>query len=158
MAQRNSEYERISGDTYVTPAWVYGALFDVESFKDAWDCAPVNADFDFLALRESLQGDIATNPPFNLAEEFVRHALTLTKADKGKVAMLLPMAWDTAKGRRDLFEQAPFKAKYTLTRRIRWENLEQKKNGPSNNHAWFVWDWKHVGGPFMGWLPKQEAA
>jgi len=69
------------------------------------------------------------------------------------VAMLLPMQWDAAKTRRDLFEKPPFKAKYTLTKRIRWENPEQKKAGPSQNHAWFVWDWNYTGKPFMGWLP-----
>lgn len=157
MAQRNSEYERIEGDLYVTPKWVWQALYEVEDFEGAYDCAPKNATFDFLSLRTTRER-IATNPPFNLADQFVRHALAMTRPHNGRVAMLLPMAWDTAKSRRDLFEQAPFKAKYTLTKRIRWENLEQKKNGPSNNHAWFVWDWKHVGGPFMGWLPKQEAA
>ena len=69
------------------------------------------------------------------------------------VAMLLPMTFDAAKTRRDLFEEKPFKAKYTITRRIRWENLEQKKNGPSTNHAWYVWDWQWKQKPIMGWLP-----
>ena len=107
---------------------------------------------------------IITNPPYSngLAEKFVRQALKITaprnpdnsNKDGGKVAMLLPHAWDTAKGRRDLFAEHPaFKAKYTLTRRIRWVNLEQKANGPSSNHAWFVWDWKHSGPPTLGYLP-----
>ena len=155
MSQRNSEYERVANDVYVTPAWVYGALYDVEAFRDPWDCAPVNADFDFLSATRA-PGDPVTNPPFNLAEKFIRHALSLTKLSGGKVAMLLPLAYDPAKTRRDLFETRPFKAKYTLTKRIRWENLEQKAAGPSQNHAWFVWDWKHMGGPFMGWLPREE--
>jgi hypothetical protein len=66
--------------------------------------------------------------------------------------MLLPHAFDAAKNRVDLWEQ-PFKAKYTLTKRIRWDNIEQKKNGPSSNHAWFVWDRDFARPPFMGWLP-----
>ena len=53
MAQRNSEYARVAGDTYVTPQWVWQALYSVEPYFDnptfVWDCAPVNADFDFLA-------------------------------------------------------------------------------------------------------------
>ncbi len=153
MAQRNSEYERIPGDLYVTPQWVWDALYEVEEFKGAWDCAPVDSAYDFLGVYTTDSRKIATNPPFNLSEKFVRHALALTKGHAGAVAMLLPMAWDTAKGRRDLFEQAPFKAKYTLTKRIRWENLEQKKNGPSSNHAWFVFDWTYTGRPFLGYLP-----
>jgi hypothetical protein len=157
MSQRNSEYARMAGDTYVTPVWVYAALNDVESLYCPNDPAPPNAAFDFLEC-DGWLGDIVTNPPFSLSEEFVRHALKLTEPRGKKVAMLLPMQWDAAKTRRYLFERPPFKAKYTLTKRIRWENLEQKKNGPSSNHAWFVWDWAYEGKPFLGYLPKQEAA
>lgn len=154
-AQRCSEYDRIHGDTYVTPLWVYRALYDVEPWAvTAWDCAPENAEFDFLQNKGTTAwGHIATNPPFSLADKFVRTALAITKEAKAKVAMLLPMTWDCAKSRLDLFENPPFKAKYTITKRIRWENLEQKKNGPSTNHAWFVWDWTYEGKPFLGYLP-----
>jgi hypothetical protein len=145
MSQRKSEYARIDGDLYVTPKWVYDALFSVEDFDKAWDCAPVGANYDFLQCKDGYNTDIATNPPFSLAN------LALTEAHTGKVAMLLPHAFDTAKGRVDLWG-SPFKAKYTLTKRIRWDNLEQKKNGPSTNHAWFVWDWNFQGTPFMGHL------
>lgn len=154
MAQRESGYARINGDLYVTPAWVYEALYSVEEgFRSAWDCAPINSDFDFLQSTQ-LAWTIATNPPFNKADEFVIHALSLTKTSRGAVAMLLPHAWDTAKSRRRLF-LAPYKAKYILTRRIRWENLDQKTNGPSSNHAWYVWDWQYSDRPFMDWLPKE---
>jgi hypothetical protein len=151
MAQRKSEYARIEGDTYVTPQWVYDALYEVEHFRHPWDPAPAYSEYDFFKV-ENDSRDIVTNPPFNIADKFIRHALCLSA---GKVAMLLPIAFDSAKTRRDLFEQKPFKAKYTLTKRIRWENLEQKKNGPSTNHAWFVWDWQYEGKPFLGYLPKE---
>ena len=157
MAQRNSEYARVEGDLYITPRWVYDALYEFEPWAEqAWDCAPINAAFNFLNQQDDFEA-IATNPPFRLAEEFCHHALTWTHALNGRVAMLLPMAFDTAKTRRYLFDRRPFKAKYTLTKRIRWENLEQKKNGPSQNHAWFVWDWQYEGKPFLGYLPKEAA-
>jgi hypothetical protein len=153
MSQRNSEYARIAGDTYVTPQWVYEALYTVEPWAEgAWDCAPaLSALTGYNYLDDNnVSGNIATNPPFNLADEFVRHSLG--QESQPKVAMLLPHSWDTAKSRRDLW-CPPFKAKYTITRRIRWENLEQKKNGPSTNHAWYVWDNSYRRTPFMGWLP-----
>lgn len=152
MAQRNSGYARIGGDTYVTPRWVYEALYSVEPWaRTAFDPAPVNPDFDFLdPLYIPPLDDIATNPPFSKSEAFCRKALKVAK----RVALLLPYAWDTANRRRDLFERGPFKAKYVLTKRIRWENLEQKKNGPSTNHAWYVWDdVASLGPPMIGWLP-----
>ncbi len=158
MAERNSEYERVPGDTYVTPPWVYEALADVEPWAvAAWDCAPVEAKFDFLKVEEiEPLAYIATNPPYKdkMPEKFIRHALHLTRQHEGKVAMLLPMAYDCGKTRRDLFENHPFKAKYTLTRRICWMNLSQV-GSPSQNHAWFVWDWQCASNKaFMGWLPR----
>lgn len=157
MSQRNSEYARQEADAYWTPQWVFDVLFVVENFDGWFDPAPRNADFDFLA-RTEWPGNVVTNPPFSLAEEFIRHSLDLAKPVCGKVAMLLPHAYDTAKGRVDLFCHLPFKCKYTLTKRIRWENLEQKKAGPSTNHAWFVWDWRYIGPPKMGWLPLTNGA
>ena len=153
MAERNSTYARLAGDSYWTPQWVYDALFEVEKFDRPWDCAPRDADFDFLDRAWSVR-EIATNPPYSLAQEFIWHSLNVTKASSGKTAMLLPMAFDAAKGRRNLFEQYPFKAKYVITRRIRWENLPQKKAGPSQNHAWFVSDWAYRGKPTLGYLPR----
>ena len=93
---------------------------------------------------------IITNPPYGaggrLAEKFVRRALDLMKPVDGRVIMLLPVDWDSAKTRQDLFEDFPGRvSKVVLTSRIRWTNLKQKKAGPSQNHAWFVWDWKCIG-------------
>lgn len=119
---------------------------------------------NFLAVTEravmagSAYLTIVTNPPYGklgkLAEAFVRHALDLTKASRGRVCMLLPIAWDAAKSRQDLFEDYPGHiTKITLTERIRWTNLPQSKNGPSENHAWFVWDWSRRGRD-MRWMGK----
>ena len=174
MAQRNSEYARIARDDYATPDWVTLALLSVETFRGmVWECAPGRGDManvlaaqgidvladnsvDFLETNSpflSEAGNIVTNPPYGLADEFCYRALELTESCDGKVAMLLPHAFDAAKGRIDIFRDcSAFKAKYTLLRRIRWANLEQKAAGPSTNHAWYVWDWKHRGPATMGWL------
>lgn len=155
MAERHSGRERMFADTYVTPQWVWDALYSVEPWaRDAFDCCPELACFDFLEC-VPVKGfpALATNPPYKIAESIIRHALDQTAPAMGKVAMLLPHAYDTAKGRVDLFNHLPFKCKWTLTKRIRWANLPQSKAGPSMNHAWFVWDWKYIGPPKMGWLP-----
>ena len=176
MSVRHSEYAPVPNDLYCTPEWVTEALLSAEKFQGSTlepamgrghmarvlaskgldvSGGDVSDGYDFLITKQPYQ-NIITNPPYSngLAEKFVRHALELTKPVRGKVAMLLPLAWDSARGRRDLFADHPaFKAKYTLTKRIRWENLEQKKNGPSQNHAWFAWDWNHSGPPVCGYLP-----
>jgi hypothetical protein len=146
VSERNSEYKRQPADTYVTPGWVWDALYEVESWaRTAFDCCPENASFDFLTHNGPYHR-IATNPPYNIADKIVRHALALTKPNMGRVAMLLPMAFDCAKGRVDIFRDHPaFDRKLVLMRRIRWANLPQSKAGPSMNHAWFVWKWDVVG-------------
>jgi hypothetical protein len=155
MSVRHSEYARKPNDLYITPQWVWDALYSVEAWaKDAWDCCPVNADFDFLD--SSAPGyppmDLATNPPYGRqAEKVIKHAINITSSSNGRVAMLLPHAYDTAMGRVDLFKHLPFKCKWTITRRIQWDNLEHTA-APSSNHAWYVWDWKYIGPAKMGWL------
>ena len=78
-------------------------------------------------------------------------------ARAGKVAMLLPLGFDAAKGRRRFFADHPaFARKLILTNRIRWANLPQKKAGPSANHFWGIWDWRHVGPPTLHWLTDEK--
>jgi hypothetical protein len=172
MAERHSSYEREEGDAYYTPAWVTDALLARETFSArVWECAPgvgstmagdiarhgycVTADYqaDFLAQTEPWAESIITNPPYKSADQFVRHALKLTKQVNGKVAMLLPLAFDSAKSRVDIFRDCGvFSAKLVLLKRIRWDNLVQKAAGPSMNHAWYVWDWGNDKQPRCGWL------
>lgn len=108
---------------------------------------------------------IVTNPPYGksgkLAEAFVRMAIEVTQWNRGRVCMLLPVAWDAAKNRQDLFEDFPAHVtKITLTERIRWTNLPQSKSGPSENHAWFVWDWSRKGRDqrWLGRIEQEKAA
>lgn len=108
---------------------------------------------------------IVTNPPYGkqgkMAEAFVRRALDMTKLSRGRVCMLLPVAWDARKTRQDLFENFPAHVTtIRLTKRIRWTNLPQSKNGPSEHHAWFVWDWSRRGRDqrWLGRINKEQAA
>lgn len=103
---------------------------------------------------------IITNPPYGkqgrLALAFVNRAMELTKPVRGKVIMLLPVDWDSAKGRAHLFADFPGHIrKIVLTERIRWTNLPQSKSGPSQNHAWFIWDWSRRGSA-MNWIGKVD--
>lgn len=121
---------------------------------DDWPCGG-----DFFKHVADEKCDLITNPAYGkggrLAVEFVRHALAVTEKHRGKVAMLLRVDFDSAATRSHIFGDHPaFDAKYTLTKRIRWANLEQKASGPTENHAWFVWNWARRMGdrPFYGYL------
>src|SRR6478736_2922430 len=64
-----------------------------------------------IQFETGIMGNVVT---LENAERIIRHALKLTEPHGGKVAMLLPMQYDCAKGRVDLFENPPFKCKLTL--------------------------------------------
>ncbi|WP_414832169.1 hypothetical protein [Afifella sp. YEN Y35] len=89
-------------------------------------------------------GAIVTNPPYGpggrLALAAVERALAMLAFRGGSLAMLLQVDFDSGITRTHLFRDCPtYLGKIVLTDRIRWVNLEQKKDGPSQNHAWFLW-------------------
>lgn len=171
MSQRDSGYERKERDYYETPAWVTEALLPhLEPGCSIWEPAcgsgkmvraladaghsvvatDIILGVDFLnAIMTGWQA-IVTNPPYELALEFIERALDLTKANDGMVAMLLRTDFDHAKTRQHLFGQSEtFTRKLVLTRRIKW--FENSTGQPSFNHAWFMWSWKHWGRPTLAY-------
>lgn len=114
-----------------------------------------------LPPRDMWRG-LVSNPPFNLAQEFIERALDLTRGDCGFVAMLLRADYDHAKGRRHLFADCPaFAKRLVLTRRIVWfvDPLTGKpKAAPSVNHSWFLWDYQHRGAPEISYYIEKVAA
>jgi hypothetical protein len=174
MSQRNSEYARQPRDLYETPHWVTEALIPhIRNITSVWEPAcgsgkitdvlaaydkdvvstDIETGYDFLKMPNETSAAIITNPPFLLAEKFINHALSLTAREKGIVIMLLPINFDAAKGRNYLFGACqPFRKKIILTRRIVWfKRVDGIREAPSENHAWYVWDWKHSGPPTIAY-------
>lgn len=172
MSQRDSGYERKERDLYETPAWVTEALRphlrDVQSIWEpacgsgkmvkvlqgwnlkALDWTDIDTGHDFLMEGPRPIEAIVTNPPYALAEEFIRHALNIMS--EGLIAMLLRTDFDHAKTRQYLFGGCPsFAKKVVLTKRIKW--FEDSKGQPSFNHAWFIWNKAHSGPPTLAYAP-----
>jgi len=102
--------------------------------------------FDVPPWSHRVVEHVITNPPYNLAREFIERALVVTGPSMGKVAMLLRNEYDCAKTRRHLFGECPqFALKIVLTKRPVWFPDREKKASPRHNFAWYVWDWKHTG-------------
>jgi hypothetical protein len=110
---------------------------DVQRFDDPtcfW-----GRDF-FLETRvpDGCQG-IVTNPPYQCAHDFVRHALDLCPY----VAMLLRLAFLESERRSDILERGdlvrvyPFRLRLPMMHRDGWEG---KKANSGMAFAWFVWD------------------
>jgi hypothetical protein len=181
MSQRDSGYERKERDLYETPEWVTDVIVDhlPDSILTIWEPAcgsgkmsgvlasysnkviatdiysPDEISIDFLTVPEAIDGPhhaIVTNPPYELATEFIERALEFQRPHAGIVAMLLRTDFDHAQSRKHLFANHPaFEKKVVLTKRIKW--FEDSKGQPSFNHAWFVWDWKHSGPPMLAYWP-----
>lgn len=105
---------------------------------------------------DSWTGAIVTNPPFNIAEEFIVTALKTIDKDDGVVAMLLRNEYDSAKTRVPLFDESsetrfgiPFACKLVLTSRPRW--IEGSTGSPRHNYSWFIWDTMHTGPATLRW-------
>jgi len=179
-AMGSSGYERIEADFYPTEAWCTRALLKNFWWLTApvWEPAcgeghiskvlseagrsVYSTDLhdrgygtpgqDFLKQTATPDGffHIFTNPPYSVAEEFIRHAIKLTEPRKGAVAMLLRNEYDCAAGRVDLFRHPAFAAKLVLTKRPRW--IAGSKGSPRHNYAWYVWDWStHGHEPTIMW-------
>jgi hypothetical protein len=172
MSQRDSGYQRKERDCYETPEWVTLALAPHLRTTNCvvWEPAcgsgkMVNAllkiGFDVTASDIATGRDflsqpapkpfraIITNPPYDLAAEFIHRAIMMIPTH-GFVAMLLRTDFDHAKTRADLFGKHPYFAKkVVLTKRIKW--FEDSKGQPSFNHAWFIWDYMHIGPPTLAY-------
>jgi hypothetical protein len=125
------------------PAVGDGHIIEAVGKREAWATFDVrdvtrhalsdhHEQLDFLTLDEGIRFDvIITNPPFYLAEEFVRKALK--HADH--VAMLLRLAFLESRRREAFHAEYPADV-YVLSRRPSFQ-----ANGATDNSAygWFVW-------------------
>jgi len=172
MTVRGANYPRRANDDYPTPVEAIDILFEHVRFGPrVLDPAcgklqriveaaarhrhkSVGSDIiygdDFLTQTSCVGHDIVTNPPYGgrsgrLARLFIEHALALTKPHQGRVAMLLPVDFDSGKTRLHLFQHPAFAMKLIPVDRIKWFD---GKSGSINN-AWMIWCWKHKGDPIL---------
>jgi hypothetical protein len=99
----------------------------IDFLNEDTDPEMVRAVFDFLM----------TNPPFSLAEEFIRRALQHYKIRK--VAMLLKSNYWNAAGRLKLWDDCTPTGFYPCTWRLPFLKKE-RGNNPIMDCDWWVWD------------------
>jgi hypothetical protein len=177
---RSSGFDRAAADFYCEPPRAVEALLDVEEFlPTVWDpacgsgniprvCAArgidaVGSDIvqrgaalwtgDFLAPSNGFTApSIITNPPFNLAVDFVLQALSF--ADK--VAILQRLSWLEGERRyQQLFSRGQLARIWQFRSRISMPpggtTIEPK--GGSVAFCWFVFVRKNEASFCGGWLP-----
>lgn len=169
--------ERWPRDWYVEPSWTVHALFDRVRFvglihdpacgggtiprvarergfiatgSDLVDRGFGQGGIDFLNDHER-RSNIVCNPPYKLAEQFVRHALDVTEF---KVAVIVPLNFAAGQGRwHSLFLPHPPAREVVLSRRPSMPpggTDIPAKNG-TTDYCWLVWDRDHDGPTIKKW-------
>lgn len=108
---------------------------------------------DFLLNTEHYyNGDIVTNPPYKLAQQFIEQAISIVDAGR-KVCMFLKVLFLEGKARKELFASYPPKTIYVSSSRINCA-----KNGEFNTYtssaiayAWFIWEKGYCGETIIKW-------
>lgn len=155
---------RQKDDFYPTPEYVTQALCQYHKFEgNIWECAcgdgrmsevlkksgyhVISTDLfdrgyydrtpkaiDFL-LENTHMDNIVTNPPFNLAYEFIKQGLRL--ADKC-LALFLPIRYLTGKSRCELYKKHPPSKIIVIPNKVDFLG----NGNPVMEFAWFIWERK----------------
>ena len=107
---------------------------------------------DFFGI-EKWEGDLITNPPYNIAQKFVEHSLKVVP-EGNKVAMFLKLTFLEGQARRKMFEQYPPKTVYVFSKRIKCAKGGNFDGFSSSAvaYAWFVWEKGFKGKPQIEWI------
>lgn len=173
LVGRKVEDMRQKDDFYPTPEYVTDILLKNYHFDGPiWECAcgdgrmsevlkkhgyhVVSTDLidrgyydrtpkaiDFL-LENTKAENIVTNPPFNLAYEFIVQGLRL--ADKC-LALLLPIRYLTGKTRVSLYKDNPPSKIIVIPNKVDFVG----NGNPVMEFAWFVWDRRKKDGTEIVW-------
>ena len=166
---------RQKDDFYPTPAYVTQALLDNYRFTgEIWEPACgdgrmskileqyyskvessdlINrgygtAGVDFLASSREVD-NIITNPPFNLAFEFIVQGLRLSRRC---LALLLPIRYLTGKRRAKLYHEFPPAKVIVIPNKVDFLGF----GSPAMEFAWFVWE-KGVSQTTIVWADVKDA-
>lgn len=184
-ASNHTDKERPSDDYYATDPVAIDVLLkdgNVKLSEEVWECASgsgclskrlkhygysvLSTDLvdrgygtggvDFLACTEMFDGDIITNPPYKLAQEFIQHALELIPNGR-RVFMFLKIQFLEGKKRRKLFDSGCLKTVYVSSSRILcakngdFENA-RKIGGSAVSYAWYEFEKGYKGGTTIKWI------
>lgn len=94
--------------------------------------------------------NIITNPPYNLAQEFIEHALAQTT---GKVAMLCKLQFLEGAKRKKMFQRVPLARVHVFSKRIKMSrNGIDQYSSSMLCFAWFIFEHKYEGEPTIRWI------
>jgi len=113
---------------------------------------------DFLRCPWLLAPAIVTNPPFNLADEFVEHALALRAPI---IAMFLRLKYlEGFKRHQRIHSRAPLASVLVFKERVKFfsgdADIADQPGWNTEAFAWFIWRQGHNAEPTIGWLSRDS--
>ncbi len=117
--------------------------------------------FDFLKGKNVYEGDILTNPPFILAEDFFKKGIeTLKKGNK--LLLFLKVQFLESETRYKLFKKYPPKYVYLYSSRQQcsMDGDFKKYKALTQFYTWFIWEKGYIGETLLRWIKpklKQES-
>ena len=178
-ASNHTDRIRADNDFYSTDPVAIDYLLKHETFSEnIWECACGNGklserlkkngynvrstdlvyrnygereSIDFLQQNEVFDGDIITNPPYNLALEFVQKALELSNR---KVAMFLKIQFlETQKRYLELFKVCPPKKVLVFVKRMAcYREDDTSFKSSAICFCWIIWDKEYKGNTILEWI------
>jgi len=111
--------------------------------EQVWEGFRFSGGADYLTMEKpDERADlIVTNPPFSLAEEFVRRAIEKWVTPTGLVVMLLKTSFEASNDRREFWRKHPAIFRYVIRPRPGFTG----SGNDSGEYAFFVWP-----GPALG--------
>ncbi len=154
-----SIWEPACGDGAIARELV-GAGYDVVA-TDIADHGYGAWGIDFFQEHHPRAKHIVTNPPYGrgLADRFIGHAMKLTRATGGSVAMLLNLASLCHPNRHAKFLNTPPAAIYGLDELVCWPSGDPRtatRSTLSHRYCWVIWKHGHTGRPSFWWLATAE--
>lgn len=184
VERRAHIWEREKNDWYIEPEWCSYRLFDVEEFNDGiwdpacgsgrivrsaimqgyrafgsdkvrrWDGAVVYNFFSDPPLIRPVP-QIASNPPYAIADDFVRRACNISS----KSCFLLPLAWMAGNARSKWLSKIGLRRVWVLCPRPSMPPGEMVlRGGPvsggTKDFAWYTFTPGYSGVPEVRWLRR----
>ena len=108
---------------------------------------------DFLNCTEKWDGDIITNPPFKIAEQFVEKGMELIN-DGNKVCLFLKVQFLESKVRKQLFQKYPLKHLLVYSERQQCAKDAEfsKYKATTQCYCWFVFEKGYKDYPTIMWI------
>ena len=110
-------------------------------------------NLDFLKTSIKFNGDILTNPPFKLAEDFIKKGLSLLQ--KGNILILfLKIQFLEGQKRRELFKDYNIKYVYAHPSRQQCSKNADFKNlkATTQFYSWYIFEKGYKGDTILRWI------